>query len=468
MGFKVEVVFESAPESTLSGNREPVCQMEKVFEVLLGDVVPAALVLLSPPCNGDVRVLVSVCMRRMLPSLFGVVAEAYPNDLFNAVVNCISINEDSSNNSSSRAATSCGVTFIDSAIRTAIELISYIPDLLGDRSPIPQYIVRLLADCLLASHAICMLVVDELCRQIYSASSRTQNHPVRTVTRILPVRYEGCALVSLLERILPPSSLESYSDPKSQRPLASSDSELQSGGDIESDADVIAPVMDPQVAVLVRLLIDRTSYTSIASYVSSLSTLPKYNKKIIASYNDVEQSGSFLSCLVEAKLSYVLTESILRCIEMFRTDSLSVLLDLLQSFVSQFIGGKDRQVIDHMLSYTTPMLPVLSALVNSIAGLSYVNAFKNSAIFSAIDARKWNEFSERFSVHSENTSSDDPNALHLLQDSCVSCVSLLADVSTAYFLQALLVSKRPPVIIGAAHPPPLMDSLANTISSHQV
>lgn len=391
-----------------------------VYLAFVSEVVPAALQLLSEPSTGDVRVLVSVCLRRLLPNLVNAVCNLYPGELFRAVVGYIE-----------GSATSRQIELSQSIVSRLLSCVSAVvkclPQLLSDKAPVPQYAVRLLADVVTESHSIAILISFELHSDVKRCGGALSSDSVSVVQFKAQHRP---ILVDILSRMLPAVAASLYvPDNESQK----------YNNDLEEEH---TNPTDPQTGVLIRILLEKSSANEVSKYCAELMAIgvnvPTDNMNAIHYIND-----ALLNALLNSGFCWTLREAMEWCVVQNNADHLCVLLDLLQRYLELIIsrtGGRDKEEIGSI----TDMLSQRNAIAESIMTVAQwlsgiVSYISNRGTMSlSTGGSQWSAIVRCFAIPDKTSAGEfpiDTNTLHLIQDGCVVCVTLLSELSPAHFIK---------------------------------
>lgn len=284
-------------------------------------------------CNGDGQVVMLVSLRRLLPWLM---------DMDKKVLE--------------------GSTIPSSHFLYSIMHSLPISMLLKDQSPMPQYVIRLLSDVSSLSHATCKLVGEELCREVTDRNGKTRDAIVHDVIALLTW------------------GLGSSNDPRS-------------GNRINPTHASSSSPADPQVAVLLRHL--------------------------------VEKSGMEI-VLLQMGLPMALVSIFSHTVEMQRSELAMVLLDLLLTILqsaSLNLQKKDSNsklnlLTDKEIKVFKQSVIILSPLINQLFLL--LNWRPRSEDNQSNDSAA--------KASSELLYQEDCTMLFLLWDSVLRCITLFVDL----------------------------------------
>ena len=306
---------QESNQGTADQGADAKANVMNVYSAFVGEVVPAALLLLSEPSTGDVRVLVSVCLRRLLPNLVNAVCNLYPGELFQSVVEYIE-------GSPSSRQSDLSYKVVSGLLGCVSAVIKCLPQLLSDKAPVPQYAVRLLADVVSESHSIAILISFELYSEVKECGaslSKDRVSIVKYVTQNRPV------LVDIISRMLPVLAASQYCPENENQ---------RDNNELEEEH---ANPTDPQTGVLIRMLLEKSSATEVSKHCAELMSIgvhvPTDKMNVIHYIND-----SLLSSLLNTGFCWALREAIEWCIVQNNTDHLCVLLDLLQKYMELIIS----------------------------------------------------------------------------------------------------------------------------------
>lgn len=476
-----------------------------VFGVILGHFIPNAMLLAQKPSSGDARVLASVCLRRLLPQLVVMVTESHFIPLWDAILEFICSNSTSTGSASSASASTrdrfdaSQYPHLVGQVMTAVRyLVHGLPSMLSDRSPIPQYAVRLLADVALAGSPVAILV----CHLLRDNAVRKSDMKFRSNfgSDGLPDRGDGGALlmgtrksimVALCSRLLPAAAVSQYCTSGSSTSAGSgadgdvttSNPTTNTTGSMDDDEDGGgSSLMDPQAATLLHVLIAKTSISSISQYDAVIRWQSRSPSRVYQ--HGTSTHYQFLSSLFDIGLPWVLRESVHWAVISGQIDNVSVLIDLMQALVTGLamrtaqlpdtidarIGVLCEPDRDSYSKYTTEkttsmstIMPVVSVLLEIMLCTSVVIHRGDPTGLVKFGGRNWSGIVNRFfasyiattsttttsstitghiTTNSSDTSSiiaDLPyvNQLRLLQDSCLSAFTTLVSEAPMDFCRYL-------------------------------
>ena len=412
-----------------------------IYSCLLDTIIPSAFQLLSKPCSGDVRVLVSVCLRRLLPNLCAIVSSVFPGQLLTSVLNILK-GEDLQ--WFSGMGKSIAQNMANSVVVCLTEVLKSLPQLLSDRAPVPQYAVRLVTDLALTSHPIVILICHEIQKDFRLCSGgMSKRQPSGTMPVgghiVTYVPHRRPLIIDLITRLLPAAASAVYC------PRVNGES------DHVDNADEQAVHTDSQAAVLLRILVEKCSTAAGQSFLQHLSSVghsyPASSVESIARANSL-----FMTCLSNCGLCWAVREAILWALIHNNIDHLTVLLDLLQTYLNLLIvktGDDDNTAgasVSEYLSqrntaaeYLLPVCAWLSAVVSCVVNIRSNRMHQLRVLESVSSGRNWSSLARAF-MHPDETNGPrdvaiDSNSIHLIQDGCVSCLTLLSELSPGQFVK---------------------------------
>lgn len=427
------------PRSTASADVKEPSAVLATYGALLNSVLPAALQLLREPSTGDVRVLVAVCLRRLLPSLVSSISSLFPGELFHAVLYHVTGKTFATSDGSSS-----GRNMARGVVHLVVEVMKSLPHLLSDKAPVPQYAVRLIADLVLTSYSIGMLICVEVKSDFQICGGEFAKGLARTVGAkqggiIAHLPHRRPLLIDIVSRMLPAVAGVLYC-PIEDGIIATA---------MEADEENPGTQTDPQAGVLLRMLVERSSSSAANTFFMHLNSIGVV--MLDGSFEAVRGANdAFMSCLLNGGLCWALREAICWSIVQGNGDHLSILLDLLQHYLERTItrtsvepttANKPDESITVFLSQRNLAAEYLIPLSGWLAGVvsGFVNSHSNRmhqmrALEHVSAGRNWSSLARMF-MDQEAGASIDKNNLHLIQEGCVACLTLLSELSPAHFVK---------------------------------
>lgn len=421
---------EQVAVSVLEGVAQMEMQLEEqvagegalaVYGALL-DIVPSALKLIAEPSSGDIRVLVSVCLRRLLPSLISAVSSLFPAQVLHVALD--HINRRKVQVSSTAMGLAMGV------LVCVTETIRWLPHLLSDKAPVPQYAVRLAADLSLTSYPVALIIGHEIEMDFVDCGCGLVTGRGATVMlEHLPRRRP--LLIEIISRMLPSVAAAMYCSSSTFADLSEDDDHSSS--------------TDPQAGALIRMLIEKASTSASTEFFSQLQAQgqrgPAGGALVVTATSD-----SFMATLLSGGLCWALREAIAWAIIQSNMDHLSILLDLLQHYLEHIIArtgsdnDADRSITEFLsqrntaAEYFAPLAAWMAAVASCISGSCRL---RQRASESSSVGRNWSMLSRGFTPDS-STALDpvqDSSVYHVVLDGCVVCLTLLSELSPAHFIK---------------------------------
>jgi hypothetical protein len=258
----------SAADACPSSEDAPTTALA-VYAALLCEVSPPALRLLAQPSSGDARVLVAVCLRRLLPNLFATVAALYPGDLLQtALTHCRGQGQGQGQGQRGR-----GGRLADGLLLCLTEVLRVLPQLLADRAPVPQYAVRLLADLLLASPSVAMVVCYEMQLDFESCGCGLSKGGAEGGALVAHVAHRRPLLLDMISRIIPAAAGALYCRSAHRRDQEEEEGEEgEEGG--RGGRGSLGPQPDSQAGVCLRMLLAAAAPAATRAFLAGLSLSP--------------------------------------------------------------------------------------------------------------------------------------------------------------------------------------------------